>query len=259
MGTIGKTLSLLEHFSAERPEIGLSEFQRLTGFSKATTHRHLIALTEAEFLEKVEENQAYRLGPALTRLAKRREETAPAEMLVKPLVERLSRALGELAHHSALVGDRMKVVAFADRSEHGLRISFDLDEDVPFHATSSGKAALAYMPPERRAALLDGPLPAYTDRTVTDRDRLLEALEETRRRGFAHCDETREIGVCSFAVPIFDGVERVSGALAVAYPASRDSADRRARIVAALKEAGAEATHLLGGALPDETRRLWER
>ena len=52
MGTISKALGLLDHFTPEKSEIGLSEFQRLSGYSKATTYRHLVALHEAGFLEQ---------------------------------------------------------------------------------------------------------------------------------------------------------------------------------------------------------------
>ena len=42
--------------------------------------------------------------------------------------------------------------------------------EVPLHATSTGKAFLAWLPADEAHGLLDLPLPRYTDTTVTDPD-----------------------------------------------------------------------------------------
>ena len=52
MTTVDKALSLLEYFSDLRPEIGLSEFARLSGFDKSAALRMLGALVRAGFVEQ---------------------------------------------------------------------------------------------------------------------------------------------------------------------------------------------------------------
>ena len=46
MSTIEKALGLLDYFSEDTPEIGLSDFKTLTKYDKGTTHRYLSALRE---------------------------------------------------------------------------------------------------------------------------------------------------------------------------------------------------------------------
>ena len=52
MSTIEKALMLLEHFSSNRPEIGLTEFKTRTSIDKGTLHRHLTALRIVAFSNK---------------------------------------------------------------------------------------------------------------------------------------------------------------------------------------------------------------
>jgi len=77
MGTISKALDLLGHFSSTRSQIGLTEFVTLTRRDKATVHRHLSELEQNGFLEQHPQTRAYRLGPALLRLAAVREAAFP--------------------------------------------------------------------------------------------------------------------------------------------------------------------------------------
>ena len=55
MTTVDKALSLLDHFSHEQTEIGLSEFARLSGFDKSAALRMLSALVRAGFLEQADD------------------------------------------------------------------------------------------------------------------------------------------------------------------------------------------------------------
>jgi len=60
-----------------------------------------------------------------------------------------------------------------------------LARPVPLHATSTGKAWLAWLPePEARGALGTG-LEAFTDATVTDVARLFDDFAQIRRQGYA--------------------------------------------------------------------------
>lgn len=258
MGTIGKTLGLLDHFSAERPSIGLSEFQRLTGYSKATVHRHLAALAEAGFVEKDFRSHAYRLGPALTRLAAARECCFTVREIVKPHVDAISRGVAELAHATVIDGDRLRSVYYAQHHDHAVRVQFSDDEIIPFHATSSGISVLAWLDEDQVEELLEKPLEAMTERTETRAEVIRQKLRAVRRAGYAEMNQTREAGVCSASIPFFDGVERPLGALSITFPVTRDSAASRRRFICALMGQGQRITEALGGRPPARLLRIWQ-
>ncbi len=257
MGTIGKALTLLNHFSLARPEIGLSEFARLSGRDKATVLRHLAELADCGFLEQDARTRRYRLGPAVLRLAALRERATPVQAAVAPIVEGLSAQIGELAHVSLLQGDALAPLAHADARVHGVRVNYDPAEMLPLHATASGLAVLAFGPEALRTRALNGPLPAFTGATVTDAAGLAAMIDETRRRGHALSDGLFEAEVFSLAAPLFGEDGRVAGAVAVAMPRVRAEGRSPDDIVAALHDSATSLTAALGGAAPEDVAALW--
>lgn len=258
MGTVTKALSLLNHFGAARPEIGLSGFRALTGRDKATLHRHLSELAACGFLQQDAATRAYRLGPAVLRLGGVREATFPARRAVRPIVDALSESLGELVHVSLLQGDVMSPLYHRDARCHATRVSFDEAELLPLHATASGLAMLAFGPEALLPGALERDLERHTERTTVDPDALRAAVDGVRETGIARVDQGYEIEVESLAVPAYDGTgEGAAASVAVALPVSRADDDSRARIARALAAAGEDVTRELGGRVPEALLRRW--
>jgi len=64
-------------------------------------------------------------------------------------------------------------------------------------------------------------LPAQTENTITDHERLFEDLEGMRERGYAYNDDEEEIeGFRAVGAPIRDIDGRVRGSLSISGPAS---------------------------------------
>ncbi|MGB0853351.1 MAG: IclR family transcriptional regulator [Pikeienuella sp.] len=254
MGTITKALDLLHHFSASRPEIGLSEFARLAGRDKATVHRHLTELAACGFVEQAPGARAYRLGPALPRLNAMRERTFPARAVIAPIVDRLANMVGELVHASTLKGDILLPLCHADAHVFGVRINFDETEVLPLHATASGLSLLAFGPASLSRQLAKRQIARFTDHTETDLSKLTQLVEDTRARGFGLSDAYFEDDVFAIAAPCFGGDGIATGAIAIAAPYNRARRDDHAPL---LLTAAADITRALGGAVPDNVERLW--
>jgi len=257
MGTITKALNLLNHFSASRPEIGLTEFRKLSGQDKATVHRHLVELTANGFLEQNPGTKGYRLGPALLRLAAVRERLFPARTLVAPLVEQLAGELGELVHVSLREGDHLSPLYHHDALIHGTRVYFDEAELLPLHATASGLAMLAYGPEQLLTDLLKSPLKAWTSHSITNPKQLQDTVELVRKDGIAFVDQGFEDHVSSFAAPVFGDRLEAVGTVAVAAPTLRMTDDLKARIRRDLIRTASDVTEKLGGLVPTDLQRIW--
>lgn len=250
MGTITKALKLLGYFSRRRPEIGLTEFVRLTGRDKATVHRHLVELEENGFLEQHPVARTYRLGPAILRLTAVREATHPIRAVFRPVVEELARQTGELCHASLLQGKVLSPVFHTDPQVHGTQVHFDEGEILPLHATSSGLAVLAFSPSRFVDDAFGAPLPAFTDKTHTDRAYLRAVLEDTRRTGVCRVDQTYDSEVSSVGGPIFGPEGIPIGAIAVAVPTVRVTEDKMNDVQQALLATIRQASISAGGVLP---------
>ena len=74
---------------------------------------------------------------------------------------------------------------------------------VPLHASSAGKVVLAELgADELEASLGTAPLPAFTERTITDVRVLSAELARIRRQGWAEIDGELEEGLAAISVPV---------------------------------------------------------
>ena len=261
MGTITKALNLLNHFSASRPEIGLTDFRKLSGQDKATVHRHLVELSANGFLEQNPGTKGYRLGPAILRLAAVRERLFPARTLVAPLVEHLAAELGELVHVSLREGDHLSPLYHHDALIHGTRVYFDEAELLPLHATASGLAMLAFGPEhgcstdlaEITAESLDTPFHHQS------RNELRESVENVRVKT---ASPSLIRGSRSMSRPSPRPCLRGSPGGNRNHRCSRRrplrmTEDMKSRIRRDLIRTAADVTERLGGLVPTDLKRIW--
>ena len=173
---VKRALSLLDLFSESAPEIGLSDAARLSGHDKATVHRLLNTLREAGLVEQNATSKLYRLGPAVLHLARMREATFPVIAVVQPLLDQLAETTGETTHCSLYTNNALAVIATRE-SKKANRVSMRGSETLPFHATASGLAFLAFAAPEVLGKALDLPLTRFTDDTITSQPALLQGFQ----------------------------------------------------------------------------------
>lgn len=250
MGTISKALGLLDLFSSDKAEIGLSDFVRLSKRDKATVHRYLTELAENGFLEQNTESRAYRLGPAVLRLSALRESLFPVRKLLQPLVIELSETVGELTHASLLQHEEMSPLVHADPRMHGIQVHFDIAEMLPLHATSSGMAVLAFCPDATIRKLVAGPLKKHTEATVSEPSQLLDLIESIRKYGLCTLTNAFEDGVSSVGAPLFGQGPYAIGALAVAVPTTRATPSGMREIAESVSRYARQASIALGATIP---------
>ena len=249
MGTVGKALDLLDLFTHQQPQLGLSALARAAGLNKATCHRLLTEMESRGLVEQTGPAREYRLGPAVLRLAALRETAVPTRDAAMPVLRRLAEATGETAHLSHLVAGRLQTLAFAYSARHGMKVTMEDADFLPFHATASGAAVLAFLPEGEAARLLSA---------APDPEAVRARIDHCRRHGWAETVSTFEKDVHGTAVPLFDATGACIGALAVAAAAPRMTPALHATITAELAQAGAEITALRGGQLPEPLARLWQ-
>ncbi len=260
MGTVTKTLKLLDFFSNDRPSIGLTEFVKLSGYDKATTHRRLTELVSSGFLEQDLQTRAYRLGPAIMRLAYVRERIFPIRESAMPTLRRLSEVTQETVHISLIQGrEGLGTLAHLESTAHGMRVYIDESELLPFHATSSGLATLAFTDDSLLEHVLSKTMATFTKNTITQPDKLKELVESTRQSGFAIQCGGFEDQVHGIATPLFDNYGNSIGAVAVATPKTRLTDEHIKLCKNELKKATRDITASWGGRVPDSIEQAWGR
>jgi DNA-binding IclR family transcriptional regulator len=89
-------------------------------------------------------------------------------------------------------------------------------------------------------------LPAYTSRTITTREELLETLTRVRERGVAISDEDRLLGMAGVAAPIRDHDGRICGSISLSGPRPLILGDQEQTSVAQVRRAAEDISTALG-------------
>jgi DNA-binding IclR family transcriptional regulator len=212
--------------------------------NRATAWRLLGTLEAHGLVERDPTTNRYKIGLALVRMS----AAAGYDGLVRKtrhILERVSSQTGETAD-IAVAGLHGVTYVGEVTPPSVLSVSW-LAREVPLHATSTGKAFLAWLPADEALALMENPLRGFTDTTVTNPRRLLEELAETRDRGFAQCAGELEPTLYGVSAPVLstDGGRPVA-VFSIWGPVTRVPVSRFAQIGPVAIEAAAEVRTAIG-------------
>ncbi len=250
MKTVRNALALLGYFTVNQPEWGLSDLARASAQDKATTLRLLKPLVDAHFLFQDAQNRKYRLGHAVLTLARIREACFPLSLALQAVLQSLAADAAELAHAAVPDNAAMMTIGSAEAQQRATRVFIDPSEPLPFHATASGIAYLAFGDPAWREKTLKArSFAAVTPHTPTQAAQIRALVEQTRQRGYAVSDQTFENEVVGVAVPFFDEHGCAQGTLAIATPTSRIGPDTVLRHAGLLARASRQLSRDLGSLL----------
>jgi DNA-binding IclR family transcriptional regulator len=200
--SVDRALKLLEVVAAAAPRgETVAVLAARAEINRATAWRLLGTLEAHRLVERDPATNHYTLGFSLIRMS----AAAGYDGLVRrtrPILERVSEQTGETA--DLAVAGRHGVTYVAEVAPPSFMAIKWVAREVPLHATSTGKAFLAWLPPDEARSLLDDPLPAFTDTTVTDTDALLAELATTRARGYAECAGELEPTLYGVSAPVLN-------------------------------------------------------
>lgn len=217
-----RVVDILELVSASREGLALHEVSAQLEAPKSSLLPLLRALTARGYLAQGR-NGGYRLGLRLFELGTAASARRDLAEVARPALVELMGRTGETVFLGTLAGDGLSVV-YIDKvdSEQIIRYTAGVGDRRPLHATSSGKALLAFLPHEQREKVLKAlPLVRHTERTVTSLPALEASLEEIQRTGVCISLDEMVRGAAGVAAPIFDHRAQVAGVCTIAGPTDR--------------------------------------
>ena len=215
-----KALAILDCFSADRPELGVSEIARELGMPTSTVGRLLVTLHSSGILSQNHSTQRYRIGSKVLSWGAVYMNGLDMRAKARPLLEELHRLTQETVNFYALDGLE-RVCVDCIESPQRVRVIVHIGERMPLYAGSAGKAILAYVSSALLERILENPLERMTDNTITNPDRLLEELSSIRHHGYAVSHAERFADALGLAAPVFDATGNVVASLNVAGPVVR--------------------------------------
>ena len=249
--SLERGLGILAAFTPTQPSLGVSELAREVGLSRSTTHRYMSTLTRLGYLQQDPSSRRYRLGPRVLDLGFSAINSMELRVISSPYLQRLSDETGFTVNMAILDGADILYVERCRSSRAGQReidLNLHVGSRLPAYCTSMGKVLLAYLQPERRAALLDGlSLRRRGPNTLTNRKALEAELAAIRERGLALNNEELAYGLRSIAAPVQGPGHDVVAAINLAVHSSMVSTrDLVARLGESVRRTAAEISRQVG-------------
>ncbi len=218
--SVDRALFLLETIAEAGGEATLTDLATRTGLNISTCHHLLATLIQRGFAAKVPGRRLYALGPRILYLGHACLQV-DLPRRAQPYLEAINRATGETVHLAALQGDAVVTLAVRE-ARHAVRVETGKVGKVEApHATSVGKAIMAWLPEAEIQRIIGGGMKRYTDKTITDLPALLESLRAVRRNGYAIDREEYLPGVICVGAAIRDQAGTVIGAISASTPTMR--------------------------------------
>jgi IclR family acetate operon transcriptional repressor len=238
--SVDRALYLLETIAEAGGEATLTDLANRTGLNISTCHHLLATLIKRGFAAKVPGRRLYALGARILYLGHACLQV-DLPRRAQPYMEAVNRATGETVHLAALQGDAVVTLAVRE-ARHAVRVDTGkIGKLEAPHATSVGKAIMAWLPEDEMRRIVAHGMKRFTDNTITDFPALVESLRVVRRNGYALDREEFLPGVICVGAAIRDQAGTVIGAISASTPAMRASEEH----VALMRDEIAAATRAL--------------
>lgn len=244
INSITRAVNILELFDHDVPILGISEIARKLGLQKSAVYRIVQTLVENKILEK--QGSKYKLGFKLYKLGILAQCESELIACSLPHLERLSAATGETSNLVVLEGNVAMYVA-QQTSDHLIRMFTKIGAKVMPHCCGAGKVLMSDMSiNEIDEIIVQNGFPTYTKNTISNREMLLQELENVKNNGYAVDNEEREKGVMCIAAPIKDESGRIIASISVSWPKFRFNHEITAEFVDMVKKEAMEISIKMG-------------
>jgi IclR family KDG regulon transcriptional repressor len=242
--TLARGLKLLDLVADGREGAPVRDLAAAMRLPRSIVQRLLYTLEAEGFLERHPSQVGYRLAIKLWGLGCAAIRRFDLRDVARPALASLAAKTTEMTKIGVL--DRHEVI-YLDGIDcpQPVRAYVPIGGRAPAHSVATGKAILAFLPPERLADL-DVAMKRYTRRTVVGKDAFATELAQIRRRGYAINRGEWEDGVGAIAAPVFDAHGEPVASVGIILPVIRLSAAKVSQMASLTMAAAAEVSRRLG-------------
>lgn len=235
-----RLLDVLSGLAMYPAGVGLTELANSLGLSPSTVRRLLLVLVDRGFAAQDAATRTYRLGPETRALGGRHVDQRVLRDVSRGILEQMRQTSTETVFCSARDGLEVVYVECL-AAIHPVKMYGEPGTRLPLHATSQGKAILAFLPTfmvDRLVRQIE--FEVFTPNTIKDAGELYADLDRVRDRGFATNVEEREPGVLGVSAPVLDPSGQAIAACCIGVPTLRADEERLVREFAPITVRAAE-------------------
>ncbi|MGY0541528.1 IclR family transcriptional regulator [Nocardioides sp. YJ-D4] len=219
--TIQKIGPVLDLFTCEQPEWGVSEVANAIGAPRSSAHSLLASLVDTGLLQ-CRGRGRYRIGWRVVEMGQTLRASTDVRSAAADSLQSLNETFGETVHLAVM--DRYMTL-YVDKisGTHVINVmGARVGSHVDMHCTAIGKVLLASCEPEEiDRFVLSKPLRRLTPATITNPAALVRELDHVRSTGVAFDAGEAVTEVHCVAAPVRDDLGTVVAAISMSVPVSR--------------------------------------
>ena len=252
--SLERGLALLEWLAVAGSPRRLADAARQLELHRSTAHHLMQTLVRAGYLQQDDETRSYSLTQKLYQLTGRPWPAERIGAIARPLLEELTRTVGEGSSVAVWRDGLVRIVAKCD-TDGPVRVVQDVNALRPLHCTAVGKALAAWMQPSMlQGALAAASLERHTAKTIVTRTALEAELRRIRNAGYAIDDEEQYEGLRCIAMPVYGHTGEAVASMCVVGPKHRMTHQRSLQVRSPLGEASAQLSQRLGHSTTEARR-----
>ena len=226
-----KAAGILDFLSSKKDPQALNVIAQETGLTSSTALKILDTLLLIGYVKKHQETKKFELGSGLLKYAHQYLSNLDISKISYPYLKEMQLQLDETVHLGILEGDEILTVNKLESQKSIVCTNSRIGLTKQLYCSAMGKAVLAELPENEVIAYLNRvELKAVTEHTITDRDELLNQLQDIKRNGYAIDDNEAEKEVYCLGVSLYLN-EHTYGAFSVSVPSYRITPSVEAEIV----------------------------
>jgi IclR family transcriptional regulator, pca regulon regulatory protein len=224
--SLAKGFRVLEAFTADEPEMTLSDVCASTGLDPGTTHRMLNTLVALGYVARAADGKRFRLSLKVLDLGFHAIGHQDLRAIVRPYLRDLVGSLGEAASFGVLEGSDVLYIERVRAGAIRLGVDIRVGTTLPAHISAIGQSILAFLNANELAQVAGTQAsrghPYQDKRSVTE---IMPELRKIRKMGYALTPSSLTEGLQILAVPVLDPDGHPVGAISIAAPAARATLD----------------------------------
>jgi len=246
INSILRASNILKCFSGDKTHFKITELARQLGLDRSTTYRILLSLEKAGFVERDEKAGTYSLGLGAFEIGNAYLRQKDLIQVSKPVMADLAQKVQETVHLAVLSETEIVYVDKCD-SPRSLGVMSKIGQRGPLHCTSLGKTLLAFQPEEEQLRIIQKiKMTAFTSRTITTKQGLIEELKIVKRQGYALDRREIEEDVECIGAPILNHLKNVIAALSISGPQRKIGTPKEKQVIQDVVSAAALISSKMG-------------
>ena len=242
---VSRVLSALEFIADAKEPFTAADLATGLGIPRASAYRIFNRLEQEQILVPEAGTRGFSAGERLSKFAISALARSSRHYARHRVLQHLVEQVGETCNLTTLYGGD---VVYLDRVETHwpLRMHLSRGSRVPAYCTATGKLLLSMLPKSDLERMIRAaPLRSYSERTITDPDKLIAELARIRAEGVGIDNEEFVAGMIAVAVPVFNSQRRAVAAVAVHAPIVRLSLEAATQHVPILRKSAAALSDVI--------------